>query len=36
MGTSKTFLDRGLLYLNKEDAVARAIAMLGVNPYPWS
>ncbi len=27
-------LNRGVLYLNKEDAIARANAMMGIDPYP--
>lgn len=31
--TNKRLLDAGLIYLNKEDAIARAKAMLGIDPY---
>lgn len=30
----KRYLKRGLVFLNKEAAIANAKAMLGINPYP--
>lgn len=32
-GIDKRWLERGLVFLNKEDAIANAKAMLSINPY---